>query len=194
MSNYENSKPVPDNAPSNSTLFYNALVQGLLRPEVRYGDAHYLDLVLPPDGEYVGATGRMSDYEDYKLQAASDLIRQRTEEWGAAWTLENNLPFPPQSLLPAERRSFLERGLAYIDIQLSEGPEPPDRYTANYEVVRPQDLPGGHEVVERAEAAGLNPASSEPYVFETGTPRYIPNPFKEPHLLALYKYLQTEQA
>ncbi|HSX07306.1 MAG TPA: hypothetical protein VLG11_00230 [Candidatus Saccharimonadales bacterium] len=178
----------PEN-PSNSTLLYNTLVQGLLRPDVRYTDGHYLDVTLPPDGEYPGATGWVSDYEAYKLQAAHELDRQRKEAWGEALNTDNPLPFP-MGLLRADRRALLERGLTYIDIKLEE---PSDGRAVSYSLLRPREVQEDF-LPPNLDAAGIEPTSEEILVWDIKRRLQIPNPFTEPHLLALYKYLQQPQA
>lgn len=176
-----------ENIVSNNTLFYNSLVQGLLRPDVRYMDAHYLDVTLPADGAFEGGKGWMSDYPDFLLKAARDL-REQQRQINIAKLEAGDMNFIPDGLTQKDRRSFLMRGLAFIDVELKvgEGQEAKGCMT-----VCPQDVPENDHCLRAAIRAGLEPIAEEPFVYDPTRELYIPDPFEEPHLLALYKYLTS---
>jgi hypothetical protein len=178
----------PTETPSNNQLFYRSLIAGLLRPEVRFSDAHYLSVALPPEDDFPGATGWLSDYPTYLLTAAAELSEQRQQKFVAALEAGRTDVAMP-SLTQEDRHRFLEQGLAYVDMEFLIGPQKEKR---GYVVGRPQDLQPDDYLLAGAVNTGLQP-TEDPFVYDTTRRLHVPDPFAEPHLLALYKYLQAPQ-
>jgi hypothetical protein len=172
---------------SNNSLFYNSLIQGLLRPEAQYKDAYYLNVVLPADGEFEGATGYISDYPDFLLNAARSL-RARRRETNVSRLLAGNSNHMPEGLSSADRRRFLKQGMAFIDVELYVG----ESHDLNGCLVgRPMDLASDNFALKAAMIRGLEPIAEEPFVYDSNREIYVPDPFEEPHLRALYRYLNS---
>lgn len=176
---------------SNNMLFYGALIGGLLGPEAWYTDAFYLDVAIPRDDTFVGATGRISDYPDYLLRDARDLATTRKEAniANVEAVMRGEAEFMPLGLTADDHKAFLRREQAFIDLEMHVGPDQ-ERY--GYVVARPNDLLDDNYILKDAIGAGVDPKSEEPFVYQPERKLYVPDPFSEPHLSALYKYLTAE--
>jgi hypothetical protein len=170
---------VPKKSPTNNTRLYNALVEGLLRPEVRYAEAHYLDFTLPSDDAYEGGSGQVNDYLSYNLAVARELRRKRRNKGDAP------------VLTQADRQDFLRRGLACLQVRIDE-----DQTTRFWAIARPKDMAPRSLammlIAKRARETEVELVPDQPFVYDTVQRLYVPDPFTEPHLLALYRYLNPQ--
>lgn len=145
--------------PSNNELLFSTLATSLTRPEVIYVDANYLEGAMPDGTEY-----KIDDYFAYTLKDAH-----------------------PSGVTKMERERLLYLGKVCMDILLK--PEGGTAARRLYLVGRPADIREGFGVLEYATADGIDPSSTEPFTYSSVHKHVLPDPFEDPHLLALYRHL-----
>lgn len=177
--------------PSNNTLLYDMLTQGLLSPNVTYSDAHYLNITLPAEDAYGGGSFRISNYPDYTLRATKKVLAARHAAKIIA--METGEPLVPTQLTSDHHQAFLAAGISCLDVEVTENSGQQQSWALfHLKDIRPNDPLAGL-AMQAAADIGIALSPDETVVYSTGHPLYIADAFTEPHLQAVYKHLASQQ-
>lgn len=159
-------RSTPSEESGNRRLFYDAIRKVLLRPEAQKegGDSLYVRGNIPESDTFAEATFVLDDFMSYQV-----LLTPRP------------FTFPARSALLRDGRSVLSAAMRMTDT----------KEDLAYATALPDELDPEGTVLKEAMKDGLVPVQQELFVWDAKKKLIVPDPFEDPHLLALYRHLSS---